>query len=414
VILDLLREARDGILAHRARSLLSTLGILFGVGAVIGILSIGEGARREQEALISQLGILNVQIQSVELPEDEEEATELRRKSSGLAMRDLAALERILPEAVHVGGMVIVEEDRFVPLPDKEAELRVVGADPAWLASTPLVRVAGRPLSARDEDERATVCLLGVNARRSLFGSSPALGAKLKVGDLWLTVVGVVDVPGGASSTRIEGVEVDDRTNDIFLPLSTALSRLEREPDVAELSEIQIAVPRVEAVGGHVTLASRALQRLHREQADFTVVVPLTLLEQSQAQQRIFNLVMGLIAGISLLVGGIGIMNIMLASVLERTREIGVRLAIGATPRDIRDLFIAEASMISLVGGILGIAAGYGISVAVGQATGWATAVSVEAVLIATLVSMAEGVVFGWVPARRAARLPPATALRAM
>ena len=144
------------------------------------------------------------------------------------------------------------------------------------------------------------------------------------------------------------------------------------------------------------------------------MVVPLELLEQSRAQQRIFNLVMGLIAGISLLVGGIGIMNIMLASVLERTREIGVRLAVGARPADIRLLFLTESAMISLAGGILGVFAGTAISQLVASFTGWSTAVSIEAVLVATLVSAAEGVIFGYVPANRASKLPPVTALRAM
>ena len=413
MILDLLSEALDGILSHRARSLLSTLGILFGVAAVIGILSIGEGARREQEALIGQLGILNFQIRDVALPKDPVAAAEVRRKSPGLGLRDLAALRTILPQATHVGAMVVLEERRFVPLPADDTEIRVIGADVAWLESTPLERLAGRALDEADDEARAAVCLLGANARRSLFGAAPAVGARLKVGDLWLTVVGVVDAPGGETGKAMEGVEVDDRGNDVIMPLNTALDRLGRKSGAAELTEIQVRVGEVEAVEGHVAVAQRAITRLHRDQADVTVVVPLKLLEQSRAQQRIFNLVMGLIAGISLLVGGIGIMNIMLASVLERTREIGVRLAIGATPRDIRDLFIAEASMISLVGGIAGVAAGYGISLLVGRATGWATAVSYEAVAVATLVSMAEGVIFGWVPARQAAQLPPATALRA-
>ncbi len=413
MILDLLSEALQGILSHRARSLLSTLGILFGVAAVIGILSIGEGARREQEALIGQLGILNFQIRAVDLPKDQAAAAEVRRKSPGLGLRDLHALSGILPEASHVGGMVIVEEDRFVPLPTDDTEIRVIGADVAWLAATPLQRLAGRALDETDDESRAAVCLLGANARRTFFGAAPAIGARLKVGDLWLTVVGVVDAPGGSTGKAMEGVEVDDRGNDVIMPLNTALDRLGSKSGAAELTEIQVRVPRVEAVEGHVAVAQRAIARLHRDQADVTVVVPLKLLEQSRAQQRIFNLVMGLIAGISLLVGGIGIMNIMLASVLERTREIGVRLAIGATPRDIRNLFITEASMISLVGGIAGIAAGYGISLVVGRATGWATAVSYEAVAVATFVSMAEGVIFGWVPARQAAQLPPATALRA-
>jgi putative ABC transport system permease protein len=198
----------------------------------------------------------------------------------------------------------------------------------------------------------------------------------------------------------------------VVVPLQTALGRFPQPAEEAELSEVQVALPAPELVVGQVAVAQALLARLHRDQPDVELVVPLRLLEQSQAQQRIFNLVMGLIAGISLLVGGIGIMNIMLASVMERTREIGVRMAIGATQADIRRLFLVESGLISLLGGVLGILVGVAISRAVAAATGWTTAVGIDAVLLAAVLSMAEGVVFGFIPARRAAMLPPAIAVR--
>jgi putative ABC transport system permease protein len=412
---DLVREAVEGILAHRMRSLLSTLGILFGVAAVIGILSIGEGARREQQSLIEQLGILNFQLRAMELPEDTEARTERLRASRGLSRRDAQALRDGLEDATQIGGMRLLENRELVPVPPDDSAIRVLGAEPSWVAASQLELVEGRPLTEGDEQNRAKVCLIGRSAERALFGPTSGLGQRIRIGPVWLMVVGITQPPGGGtSSAKFEGIELDDRSWDLVVPLATALDRFEFDEQEAELTEIVVALGDASQVPPQSMLARRIVKRLHREQEDVALTVPLELLEQSRAQQRIFNLVMGLIAGISLLVGGIGIMNIMLASVLERTREIGVRLAVGARPADIRMLFLTESAVISLVGGLLGVVVGVMISRGVAGFTGWSTAVSLEAVLLATFVSVAEGVVFGFVPAQRAARLPPVTALRAM
>ncbi|MCB9746229.1 MAG: ABC transporter permease [Alphaproteobacteria bacterium] len=405
-----MREGLEGLWAHRVRSLLSTLGILFGVAAVIGILSIGEGARQEQEALIAELGVNNFQVQNKTFTDPEAEE-KVRRVSRGLSRLDVAALAETLPQAERVGGMRELDVRDIVPRPPDISALRVMGADPSYLASTTLRRLEGRPLTERDEQAAAAVCLLGADARRALFGSEPAVGQRLRVDAVWLTVVGVV-TDGSSGGGELQGVDLDDRDGDIIMPLETALVRFPVDELQPELTEVVISLADIEAVPGHSKLAKRALARLHREADDVELLVPLKLLEQSRAQQRIFNLVMGLIAGISLLVGGIGIMNIMLASVLERTREIGVRLAVGARPTDIRLLFLAEAALISLIGGALGVIVGFVISFTVAEFTGWATAVSPQAIVLATVVSMAEGVIFGLIPARRAAELPPAIAVR--
>ncbi|MBA2321012.1 MAG: ABC transporter permease [Deltaproteobacteria bacterium] len=410
-LLDLVREGWDGLMAHRARSFLSALGIVFGVAAVIGILSIGEGARREQETLIAQLGILNFQVRNRDLTADPVGEKEIRRVSVGLTTRDAAVLAAELPDAVHVGSARKIDLPEIVPKPRDVTKITLFGADPAWLAGTNLTLVRGRPLNPSDERNRAQVCLIGDLARRQLFGAGPALGRQIRLGDTWLTVVGLID-DGGRGGT-LEGVDVESRAGAIFVPLATMLARIAPEGGKPELSEIQVSVAEPGQVEGHAALTRRILHRLHRQQADTELTVPLRLLEQSRAQQRLFNLVMGLIAGISLLVGGIGIMNIMLASVLERTREIGVRLAVGARPRDIAALFLVESSLISLMGGVFGVLAGLMLSFLVAAATGWSTAVSPQAVLLATLISTAEGVLFGYIPARRAAGLPPALAVRA-
>ncbi|MEO0602734.1 MAG: ABC transporter permease [Myxococcota bacterium] len=420
-LLELLREGFAGVRINRVRSLLSSLGILFGVAAILGILSIGEGARREQEALISRLGILNFQIHNVDLDDDPERRKEVRRVSPGLSDRDVEALREALPAVTQVGAAREIPHQEVVPRPSDPSKIKLLGATPGWLSGSSLVRTRGRALDAQDEERRAIVCVIGEGAARNLFGPEDPIGQKIRTGSVWLTVVGVFrDASGGSQGGSGPGgslgVEVDDRRGTIVMPLRTALDRFGLttggENDPPPLSEVQVTVASIEDVRSHVAIADRVLTRTHREQRDFEIEVPLRLLEQSREQQRLFSLTMGLIAGISLLVGGIGIMNIMLASVLERTREVGIRLAVGARPRDIAGLFLVEAALISLVGGLAGVVAGLAMSSLVAAATGWATAVSPQAVLGVLLLSMLEGVVFGYLPARRASQLPPVIAVR--
>ncbi len=410
---DLLREGLRSLAAHWVRTVLSGLGILFGVAAVIGILSIGEGARREQEALISQLGILNVQVRGKELPEDQEARGELLRRSQGLSERDVRAFRSVLPGLKHAGGMREFEPAQVFPKPPADAgdDLRFVGLEPGHLAGSPFTLLAGRPLRTDDEAKRNRVCLLGTGAARTLFGTVDAVGRKVRVDHTWLTVVGVVQT-GRGGQTELEGVDIEDRSSDVMMPLSTSKIASPVEMNTPVLSEIQLTFDDVAGIPPRVEVVQRMLRRRHREQDVYELVIPLELMEQSEQQQRIFNLVMGLIAGISLLVGGIGIMNIMLASVMERTKEIAIRLAVGASPKDIHRLFVMEACLISLLGGVLGIVAGYGVSWTVALFTGWSTSVSLQAVLLAFVVSTLEGLVFGYLPARRAAQLQPAMAVR--
>ena len=408
---DLVKEGIRSLLAHRVRTLLSCLGILFGVAAVIGILSIGEGARAEQEALIAQLGILNVQIQQKDLPEDTEARQEIQRRTQGLSPRDVQAIRAVVPGLASIGGQREIDPGQVFPAPDDAKKLRYLGVEPGHLAGSPFRLVRGRPLRIADETARNRVCLLGEAAAEELFGRQDALGKKLRLGSTWLTVVGIVRT-GSGGSTDVEGVEIADRSGDIMIPLATAHIIAPVETGKPALDEIQVTFADVDAIPAAVNILERMLDRRHRSQPIYELVVPLQLMQQAEAQQRIFNLVMGLIAGISLLVGGIGIMNIMLASVMERTKEIAIRLAVGASPKDIHRLFVVEAILISLLGGVLGIFAGYAVSWAVALATGWATQVSLQAVLLATVVSTIEGLVFGYLPARQAARLQPAMAVR--
>ena len=409
---DLIWEGLRSLAAHRVRTVLSGLGILFGVAAVIGILSIGEGARQEQEALIGQLGILNVQVRGKELPDGDEDRLEVLRRTQGLSERDVRAFEAVIPGLVHVGGLREFEPNQVFPKPDDDAkDLRFIGLEPGHLAGSPFTLLAGRPLRPEDEHKRSRVCLLGTRAARVLFGNLNAVGKKVRVEHTWLTVVGVVQT-GSGGATELEGVDIADRSGDVMMPLSTSKLAMPVPLNTPVLTEIQLTFEDVAGIPPRVDILQRLLERRHRQQEVYELIVPLRLMEQSEQQQRIFNIVMGLIAGISLLVGGIGIMNIMLASVLERTKEIAIRLAVGASPRDIHRLFVMEACLISLLGGILGIAAGFCVSWTVALVTGWATSVSLQAVVLAFVVSTLEGLIFGYLPARRAAQLQPAMAVR--
>ena len=408
---DLLKEAWRNLTAHRVRTFLSGLGILFGVAAVIGILSIGEGARKEQEALIAELGILNVVVRSAELPEEDDARLEIRRRSTGLSERDVRNLREVLPSITYSGGMREIEPAQVMPRPQDPGSIRFVGVEPGYLAGSRAQLLRGRPLTAADETQRRRVCLLGERAAATLFGGQDPIGQRLRLDRTVLTVVGIVQA-GAGGETSLEGVAIQDRSGDVMMPLSTSFLVDEVTEDAARLDEVQFTVDDVTLIPPYVGVTQRMLDRRHREQPIYELVVPMQLIEQSAAQQRIFNLVMGLIAGISLLVGGIGIMNIMLASVLERTKEIAIRLAVGASPRDIQLLFIAEACLISLTGGLCGIVAGYAVATGVAWATGWTTSVSLQAVVLATVVSTLEGLLFGYLPARRAAQLQPAIAVR--
>jgi len=409
---DLLREGWQGVTAHRVRSFLSGTGILFGVAAIIAILGIGEGARREQERLVGQLGILNFVVRDVAFTDDQGEAEDAaRRVSQGLSRRDAHTLESVLSAARHVGAMRVMPTLEIIPRVAEDESVRLIGADPAWFAARRLTRVEGRLLDAGDEAARAAVCVLGSTTRALLFGGTEAVGGWVRVGDVWLRVVGVVD-EAGLAGRRSEPGDAERYDRAVVIPLATALTRYEPPRAEPELTEIVVAMGDAAAVEGHAEVATRLLARLHRGAGDTTVVVPLRLLEQSRAQQRVFNLVMGMIAGISLLVGGIGIMNILFASVMEHTREIGIRLAVGATPRDIQGLFLAESALVSGMGGAFGILAGIALTWGVGRFTGWATATSLDGIALAAGLSMLEGLVFGWIPARQASRLSPAIAVR--
>jgi len=404
---DALRGALENLRAHKLRSALTMLGMMFGVGAVIAMLAIGAGAERQSLELIAQLGIRNIVIRD-KTPEGDERQ-KIRKKSLGLSPRDVQAIEESAVGIERVVPRLKIKAQEAISGAHK-VPARVFGVSRNHAKAGNLILQEGRFFDALDEDEHSQVCVIGSKVRQVLFGAQPALGKPLRVADVWLTVVGVLarDTGGGAS---LEGVSVGSSADEIYLPAATGLAKFNRDPIESPYEQIIVQLTEAADPRQSALILDTLLDRLHGGAKDYELIVPERLLEQNQATQRIFNVVMGCIAGISLLVGGIGIMNIMLASVLEQTREIGVRRAVGALRADIRFQFLIEALSISLLGGLAGIVAGIGIAKIVADYASWPTVVTLISVVVATGVSSAVGLISGIYPAIRASKLDPIEAL---
>ncbi len=398
----------DGLRSHKLRSGLTTLGVIFGVAAVISMSSIGEGARREALQQIEQMGASNIIIDDARPESGEDRSEAVRKNPRGLILDDAEALKSVLAE------VELVVPQRFGPMTVRagaqEAELNIVSSTPDIFTLQKNEIAEGRFYSWLDEEDARKICVLGGGAKRELFPLESAIGKDVRVGKVLLTVIGVLDRQ--FSGGELEGFKINDRNTDVYVPLSTSLIRY--PPDLGEsiLHRIVVHLPDVTELRAFGNVIERTLYRRHHEVSDFEVIIPEELLKQHQQTQRIFNIVMGTIASISLLVGGIGIMNIMLASVLERTREIGVRRALGARQSDIARQFLAEATLLSLSGGVIGVILGIVLAKVISLYANWDTAVSVWSILIAVGVSVGVGIIFGYLPARRAAKLDPITALR--
>ena len=393
---------------RKLRSLLSTLGIVFGVAAVISMTSIGEGARREATEQIKLLGTNNIRVKQSQLTGEMREEAQ-RRFSRGLTYDDALLVRDRLPGLVGVAPVKFLDQEaRFGA---RQGVAQVVGTTPEYQDVTNFRVGQGRFLSPFDLRDSKRVCVLGSELKQDLFGYADALGAALTIGQSSCQVVGVME-PKVIREGRGAVIKLRNINRDVYLPITTALRRFPRTGDPAAIEEIAVRV----ADASQLSVTARAIRGIvgsqHRDVEDYEVMVPEELLAQAQRTQRIFNIVMGSIAGISLLVGGIGIMNIMLANVSERTREIGVRRAIGASKRDILMQFLIETVLICLAGGTIGTLIGFGMAKGITLYAGWATAFSLVSVLIAFGTAASVGLLFGLFPARQAAELHPVQALR--
>ncbi len=401
----------SSLLVHKLRSLLTMLGMIFGVGAVVAMLSITAGAQKEMMSYIDLLGVNNIIIEAKEAV-DRNELQTRRAISPGLTFRDFRAVAENVP-----GIEALTPRKRFKPLkvlPKTAQEMPLlIGVQPNYLTINSLKVVEGRFFSGEDDSRSAPVCVLGETAKVNLLGYDPAVGKFVKINDTWLQVVGVLAQQATADS-EVEGLEVLNRSNMVIAPLNTVMRRFEDNNSYLkdEIDGIYIRVtPQTDSIET-ANVVSAILTATHKDAGDFTVTVPAGLLEQRKRTQFIFSVVMICIAGISLLVGGIGIMNIMLATVLERTREIGIRRAIGARQADIVRQFLTEAVMISIIGGLIGIAFGFTLSRIIAAAAGWSTVVTASSVVVAFGVSCGIGLLFGIYPAVQAAKLDPIEAIR--
>ena len=394
--------------SQKTRTVLTALGIIFGVGAVIGMLAIGAGAREESLRFIEQLGVHNLLIESHPATSDQE-LQQRRRSSPGLTERDVRILQSNVDVVDLISARKSMHPARVLPKPAQSMP-ELFGVRPSYATIHDWKFAEGSAFDDKSDRESAAVCVLGEGAKVSLFGYTAALGKYVKVNDTWLQVVGVLKPQVSSGS----GIAAQDPNLVIYTPLNTFEYRFfDMGGNLKdELAGVDMRLKTDADSSSAARVVAAILNSTHHNTPDFSVTIPAELLAEQQRSQTIFTYVMVAIAAISLLVGGIGIMNIVLATVLERTREIGIRRATGARRSDIIRQFLLESVLISIGGGCVGIAFGYFLSWLIAKAADWKTIVTPTSILIAFGVSVMVGVVFGIYPARKASRIDPIEALR--
>jgi putative ABC transport system permease protein len=405
-----MRMGLDNLLAHKLRSLLTMLGMICGVAAVVSMLSIGAGAQQQVMAFIENLGVRNLIIEAREAT-DWQTMNKMRALSPGLTFNDMRLVQANVPAISALSPRKRFTPTALLPRPGRDMPV-VFGVAPEYQSIAGLGIAEGRFFDADDSRRAAAVAVLGDGIADALFPSSSPLGQHIKVNEQWLRVIGVTR-PQMTAPRGTAGLPADDRNNLIYVPVWTAILRLEDQTSAFkdEIDGLFVQVANTDASPVAAEAIRGLLDETHRRAGDYSLVVPAELLAEQRRTQQIFQMVMVAIASISLLVGGIGIMNIMLASVLERTREIGVRRAVGATQAEVVRQFLIEATIISGLGGLLGVVVGILISRLVAYFAEWTTVITPFSVVLAFTVSVAVGLLFGVYPARKAARLDPVKAL---
>ncbi len=404
-----IRLAISGLIDHKIRSFLTMLGIIFGVASVIAMLSIGEGAKREAIAKYQDLGVNNVIIREKKLSDAELE--EVRAKfSQGLSIKDASTIKEVVPGIVKIASQA--EIDTEVKFADKSVKSTVIGVTPNYLGMMNYRIKQGELINDHHHGQKLKICVLGAGVAGNLFGYEDPVGKMIKVEDQWLEVIGILE-PKTLFTETVGELAARDLNTDVYVPLSTFLNRFSRENVLAsEIQQITAQVDNSNILVEASKLIDEILKRHHFNNSDYNIVIPFELLKQEEKERQIYNFLLGAIAAISLIVGGIGIMNIMLATVMERTREIGTRRAIGARKSDIMSQFVSEAVAISIVGGIIGVFLGITLSLTVSLFTDITTYIRLYSVLIAFTFSVIVGISFGYLPAKNAANLNPVDSMR--
>lgn len=406
--MESLIQAIEELWYHKLRTFLTLLGMIFGVGAVISMLSIGEGAKREALELIDSMGLRNVLVKAKTY--DTKELAEIRERSAGLTLKDVQAGLETLPFVESFSAFKEISTYALFSQ-DKSAEAKVLGVTSKYLDMSHLEVETGRLLTEWDEQHFSQVCVLGSFIAKQLFPTRDPLGQTVKVNQHWLRIIGVLK-ERHYSKDEFQGIKLGGEQNCIYLPLQTALKKFDFPNHSNELDEFRFELEKgIDPEQAAITL-SHLLDVRHGGMDDFELIIPAALLNQQKKTQRIFTIVMACVAGISLLVGGIGIMNIMLATVLERTREIGLRRAVGATRTDIVRQFLIESFTISAVGGLLGVVLGFVLSQIIAAFAQWQVAWTPMPIILSLGVCSLVGLIFGIYPAITASKLDPIVALQ--
>jgi putative ABC transport system permease protein len=406
----------ENLLLHKLRSFLTMLGVVFGVGSVVAMLSVGEGASKEALEQIRKLGSNNIIISSVQSAQEQQASTQRSYMSIyGLTYDDHARIEESLKSIRRTAPAKLMRKDSR--LRERAMELRVVGTTPEWFELVPRDILAGRVMLTSDQNKRAPVAVLTEFGARKLLATENTIGQTIRIGGDQFEVIGIIKSESGQAGN----IQIPDQEVDVYIPLAVAHKYFgdiftkrtsgSRVREKVELHQILVQVDEAKNVEAAAAGIEEMLQRFHKKK-DYAMSVPLALLKQAQATKRRFNIVLGSIAGISLLVGGIGIMNIMLASVTERTREIGIRRAIGAKRRQIIYQFLIETVVLSTTGGLIGLGLGVLIPFLITYFSGMATVITLNGILLPLFISMAIGILFGLYPAMHAAKVDPIIALR--
>ena len=407
----------ENLLLHKLRSFLTMLGVVFGVGSVVAMLSVGEGASKEALEQIRKLGSNNIIVSSTKPVEDQVASTQHSHMSIfGLTYDDYARMMQSFKSIRQTAPVKLLRKDSR--LRERAMELRVVGTTPQWFDLVPRDVVAGRVLLEADQRGQSPVAVLTEFGARKILATENTIGQTITLGGDSFEVVGIVK---SEESGQAGNIQIPDQEVDVYIPIEVARkyfgdiftkrSSGSFEREKVELHQVILQVEDPKRVEATAAAIESMLGRFHKKK-DYAISVPLALLKQAEATKRRFNIVLGSIAGISLLVGGIGIMNIMLASVTERTREIGIRRAIGAKRGQIIYQFLIETVVLSTMGGLIGLGLGALIPFLITHFSGMATVLTLNGILLPLFISMGIGILFGLYPAMHAARVDPIVALR--
>lgn len=438
-----LKEAVRVILANKVRSFLTALGIIFGVAAVITMLAIGKGAEKEILAQLELVGVNNIVITPIPEKSEEENSeenedgssAEIKRFSKGLDLLDVSSIQNNIPTVKQVSPEIILET--YMINAGKQNSVKLIGVTNAFFKTSNINIGRGRNFSEKQSTHAMPVCIIGEKVEKKLFTGESALGKQIKVKDVWLKVIGIIEEKL-ISETAQENLGIRDLNQDVYIPIKTFLVRYKDRKVISDqpidynqmyeqqggpkkrisrgnyhqIDKLTIQVNNSNELKATAEVISKMLRRKHNDMLDFEITIPINLLKQQQKTKQIFNIVLSIIAGISLLIGGIGIMNIMLASILERTKEIGIMRAIGATKQDIILQFLSESILISLGGGLVGIFLGIIASYGLQLATDIETVITVGSIALSFFVATFIGLIFGVFPAKSAANKNPIEAIR--